>query len=332
MRRVDAYSHFAPLGLLDFLEAKTGTAHPFRRLFEARPILTDSRKRLAWMDSRRIDGSALVPLPWLETAPPVWKDPALALQAARICNDSLAAVVQSDKSRLFGVALLPTTDPQAMASELKRAVSELGFVGGLIAVGPTVKRVDAPEMALLWRTAAELDVPIWMHPSRPITYPEYSDEPASRFLDWQTLGWLHDTSTAMTRIVFAGLFQQYPKLKVITHHHGALIPLFAQRMEQGYRSFAKSGTTFPTPIQPPYSPHFQKFYCDTATFGYEPLVLQQSFEFFGPKRMLFGTDSPMDASEGEFVEASSRSVDALKASAVEKSGIYASNFLSLIRR
>ncbi|GAB4458519.1 MAG: amidohydrolase family protein [Armatimonadaceae bacterium] len=331
-RRIDAFCHLAPEALLDFMEEKSGQPHPFRRLFQARPILTDARKRIGFMDKHRVDVSVLVPLPWLETTPDVWQNPALAERAARICNDAMAQAVQTDRTRFYGVALLPTTEPAGMVRELDRAVQELGFVGGMIAVGPTVKRVDSPEMEPLFRRAADLDVPLWMHPSRPITYPEYTDEPLSKFLDWQTLGWLHDTSTAMTRIVFAGLFQKYPRLKVIAHHHGALIPLFAQRMEQGYRSFAQSGTEFRTPIRPPYTPHFQKFYCDTATFGYEPLVLQQAVEFFGVSRVLFGTDTPMDAGEGEFVAGSEKSVQALKVSEADKARIFAGNFLSLIRR
>ncbi|MES2461041.1 MAG: amidohydrolase family protein [Armatimonadota bacterium] len=331
-KKIDAFCHFAPDVLLQYLEQKTGRPHPFRGLFQARAILTNIDKRIAFMDARKLDVSVLVPLPWIETAPTVWQNAPQAAEAARLCNDALAKVVQSHPTRLYGVALIPTTEPQAMVRELDRAVGELGFVGGMIAVGPTVKRVDHPEMEVLFQRAAKLDVPLWMHPSRPITYPDYTDETLSQDLDWQTLGWLHDTSTAMTRIVFAGLFQKYPNLKVITHHHGALIPLFANRMENGYRSFEQSGTTFKTPIKRPYIDHFRKFYCDTATFGYEPLVLQQALEFFGPKRMLFGTDTPMDASEGEFLASATRTVESLRASQADKARIFAGNFLELINR
>jgi predicted TIM-barrel fold metal-dependent hydrolase len=331
-RRVDAFCHFAPEVLLDFLEKESGQPHPFRRLFEARAILTDIRKRTQFMEARKLDVSVLVPLPWIETTPKVWQNPTLAEKSAILCNNALAEAIQTEKSRFYGVALLPTIEPDSMVRELTRAVKELGFVGGLIAVGPTVKRVDAPEMEPLFRCAVELDVPIWMHPSRPITYPDYTDETLSQYLDWQTLGWLHDTSTAMTRIVFAGLFQKYPNLKVISHHHGALIPLFANRMEMGYRSFENAGTNFRTPIRRPYTAHFKKFYCDTATFGYEPLVLQQALEFFGVERLLFGTDTPMDAAEGEFYINTVKSVESLRASEADKSRIFAGNILKLIRR
>lgn len=331
-KKIDAFCHFAPEVLLQFLEKASGRPHPFRALFQARAILTNIDKRIAFMDARKLDISVLIPLPWIETAPTVWANASQAAEAARLCNDALAKTVQSHPTRLYGVALLPTTEPQAMVRELDRAVGDLGFVGAMIAVGPTVKRVDHGEMAALFGRAAHLDVPLWLHPSRPITYPDYIDEQLSQDLDWQTLGWLHDTSTAMTRIVFAGLFERYPNLKIITHHHGALIPLFANRMENGYRSFEQSGTRFKTTIKQPYIDHFRKFYCDTATFGYEPLVLQQALDFFGPRRMLFGTDTPMEATEGEFLLNSTRSVDSLRASSADKARIFAGNFLELINR
>ena len=329
--RIDAFCHFAPPVLLDYLEKQSGQPHPFRRLFQARAILTNIDKRVAFMDAHKLGGSVLVPLPWIETAPSVWQNPAQSLEAARLCNDALAQVVRTHPTRLYGVALLPTTEPQAMLRELDRAVNDLGFVGGLISVGPTVKRVDHPHLEALFQHAAGRGIPIWMHPSRPITYPDYTDETLSQDLDWQTLGWLHDTSTAMTRIVFAGFFDKYPSLKIVTHHHGALVPLFANRMEMGYRSFEQAGTKFKTSIKPPYINHFRKFYCDTATFGYEPLMLQQAVEFFGPGRMLFGTDTPMDAAEGEFMANATRSVQSLRVSSADKARIFAGNFRQLIQ-
>lgn len=332
IRKIDAFCHFAPPALLDYLEKSSGKPHPFRGLFRARPILTDIPKRIGFMDAHHLDVSVLIPLPWLETTPAVWQNAKLSLEAAQICNNELAKGVQTAPDRFFGVALLPTTDIPDMVRELDRAVGELGFVGGMIAVGPTVRRVDDPRMEAFWQHVAKINVPIWMHPSRPITYPDYVDETVSKDLDWQTLGWLHDTSTAMTRIVFAGLFDRYPNLKIITHHHGALVPLFANRMEMGYRSFEQDGVNFQTGIKRPYTEHFRKFYCDTATFGYEPLVLQQAFSFFDKNRMLFGTDTPMDAAPGEFLANATRSVESLPASQSEKARIFAGNFLSLINR
>ena len=96
----------------------------------------------------------------------------------------------------------------------------------------------------------------------------------SQFQVWQGLSWLLDTSTAMVRLVFNGLFDRYPGIKIIIHHHGALIPLFAQRLQYGWDYFEpNTGLRQPTSIRRPYIEHF-KSSIDTATQGNEPLLLQ----------------------------------------------------------
>jgi len=300
-RRIDAFSHFSPGALLDFMEKHEGQEHGMHQLFGHKSTLTKIDDRIKLLDDNEIDIDVLIPLPWLETAPKVCADARLASEAARICNEAIAGDVAKYPSRFAGVALLATNSAEAMVAELERAVSKLGFVGGLLPVGPTAKRMDHPDMEAVFKRAAELDVPLWLHPSRPMSHPNYIDEQMSQFLDWQMLGWVHDTSTAMIRIVFAGVFDRYPNLKIITHHHGGLVPLFAKRMQEMWEMFEKeAGLVFPTNISKPYIDHFRKFYCDTATFGYEPKLLEIALEFFGRERMLFGSDTPMDNKNGSF--------------------------------
>ena len=126
------------------------------------------------------------------------------------------------------------------------------------------------------RRRVRLDVPLWLHPSRPPLYPDYTDETDSKFQIWQTLSWLQDSSAAMVRIVFAGVFERYPNLKLIIHHHGALVPLFAQRMQYGWDYFEQNtGVRQSRSISQPYIEHFRKHvYCDTATQGREPKLLE----------------------------------------------------------
>jgi predicted TIM-barrel fold metal-dependent hydrolase len=329
---VDGYCHFAPGALLTFLERASGRRHPFHDLFDAKPILTDRDRRLAFMDAHAVDASVLVPLPWIESLPDVHARPAQAAAAARVCNDALAELASARPRRLFTVALVPTTTPDVMVRELDRAVTELGCVGCMIAVGPTARRVDDPSMEPLFKRAVELDVPIWLHPSRPAACPDYVDEEQSRYLHWIALGWLQDTSLAMERIVFSGLFERYPTLKIITHHLGGLIPLFAARMQVTYDAFEGSGLDMGVPLRRPYVAHFRNFYCDTATAAYEPLLLRQALTFFGPDRMIFGTDTPMDHEEGSFLASSRRGVADLALPETEAAGVFSANILRLINR
>jgi uncharacterized protein len=298
--RIDVFTHFVPPGLLDDLEDVSGTPHVFRTLFSHKPTLVDLDRRVELLDRFDVDVNVLVPLPWLDTVPAAATDPKVAPRIARRANDALAEEIARHPTRFAGVAVIPTTTPDAMVAELEHAVSELGFAGALVPVGPTVKRLDDPDFDALFARSSELGSGIWLHPSRPLVRPDYDDESFSRYLHWQTLGWLADTSSAMERIVFSGVFERYPDIKIITHHHGAFVPLFASRMQLGWDTFESlAGLPMETSISRPYIDHFKLFYADTATFGVEPLLLQQAIAFFGVDRVMFGSDTPMDDGSGE---------------------------------
>lgn len=332
---IDAFCHFSSMRLIGFLEDVSNIRpHVFRDLFKNTPSLIDIKERFKLMDKTGVSQSILVPLPWIETAPPVYADSQLCSEAARLFNDELAEIVNKHSDRVMGVALLPTTEPEGMLAELERAVRDLNFVGGFFVVGPTVKPPDHPDYEHLYRKATELDVPLWIHPSRPASYPDYVGEPASQFQMWQTLSWLMDSSAAMVRIVFNGVYDRYPNLKLIIHHHGALIPLFADRMQYGWDYFEQNtGKKQPTSISSPYINHFRKFYCDTATQGNAPLLLQMAYEFFDKDRMLFGSDAPMEKSNGEiFTLEAKRSVEQMDISEEERQNIFNGNLLKLLKR
>jgi predicted TIM-barrel fold metal-dependent hydrolase len=331
---IDFYCHFSAMRVIDYLEAAGGPKpHVFRSLFANTPTLIDPDRRLLLMDEFGVARSVLVPLPWLETAPAVHADPTKCLEAARLLNEDLARVSERRPDRFSAVAVLPTTTPEIMTGELRRAVGELGMAGGMVVTGPTVKRPDHPDFEALYAEASRLDVPLWVHPSRPPFFPDYVDEKESRFQLWQTLSWLQDSSAAMVRIVFAGVFDRHPNLKLIIHHHGALVPLFAQRMQYGWDYFEQNtGVKQPTTIARPYIEHFKKFYCDTATQGNEPKLLEMTTAFFGPDRVLFGSDAPMDASAGRsFTADALKSIAGMQIAQGDKAKILRGNALKLLK-
>jgi predicted TIM-barrel fold metal-dependent hydrolase len=333
--RIDSYCHFSIMSIIDFLEKASGFhPHIFRSLFANTPTLINVDKRLVLMDACGIDLSILVPLPWLETTPAVHTDPKLCAQAAQLFNDGLAGIVSKRPDRFMGVALLPTTNPEIMVAEFERSVRTLKLAGGFFVVGPTVKPPDHPDYEHLCRKAVELDVPLWIHPSRPPDYPDYTGEKISRYQVWQTLSWLLDSSTAMVRLVFSGVYERYPNLKLIIHHHGALVPLFAKRMQYGWDYFEQNtGQKQPTAISRPYIEHFRKFYCDTATQGQEPLLLKMAHDFFGPDRILFGSDAPMDPTNGKsFTMDARKSVEEMGLNNPDRQKIFSSNILRILRK
>src|ERR1700722_17068187 len=240
-RRIDAHTHFSSLKVLDALEKAEGKPFVLGGMYRAKPALSDAAARLALPAHNEVDPHGLVPGPWLEAFPRVVHDRALAPQFARMVNDEIAAVVSAHPKRFNGVALIASVDPDAMVAELHRAVKELGFVGAYLPVGPTAKRLDHPDFEPLYRAIVDLDVMLWLHPSRP-PLPEYVDEKTSMYQEWLQMGWPYDTTSAMYRIVFSGVFARHPGIRIITHHHGGFIPYYASRMIGSWLRAEAAGT------------------------------------------------------------------------------------------
>lgn len=328
-KKIDAFCHFSFPSVIDFLEKKTGRPHPFGRLFANTRPLIDPQARLAMMDRLGNERHVLVPLPELGMTPEVERDPVLCVEAARICNDAMAELVAKHPTRFTGIAMVPTANSEAMAAELNRAVKTLGLRGGV--VGTAVEQrimPDDPEFDPLYATCAELGVPLYLHPGHSPQLPDYAHEQGgSKYQYFQAFAWLNDSTLAMTRIVFSGVFDRYPDLKIVIHHHGAMIPYFVGRLDVGIQFFEKmAGRKYEAKINPPYSDHYKKFYVDTATQCYNPEALQLAVNFFGADHVMFGTDLPMDAEEGAIMSiGSDRSVAELKVTEEQRMKIYSGN-------
>jgi uncharacterized protein len=311
-RRIDAHTHFSSLKVLEALEKEEAKPFVLGRMYRSKPALTEPAARLAILDRNEIDMHVLVPVPWLEAFPRVARDRTLAPRFARMMNDEIAAVISAHPSRFRGVALLASVDPDAMVAELHRAVKELGFVGAYVPVGPTAKRMDHPDFEPLYQAIVELDAMLWLHPSRP-PLPDYADETTSKYQLWQQIGWPYDTTAAMYRIVFSGVFERYPGIRIITHHHGGIVPYYVGGMIGSWAGSEEDGVELSDKISRPYIEHFKKFYCDTACKDFVPKVLELALDFFGPERMLFASDTPFGAGDGQsFTSGALRSIEAMQ--------------------
>ena len=330
-RRIDAHTHFSSLKVLDALEKEDGKPFVLGRTYRSKPALTDAQARLAILDRNEVDIHVLVPVPWLEAFPRIAHDRTLAPQFARMMNDEIAAVVAAHPKRFRGVALLASVDPDAMVAELHRAVKELGFVGAYVQVGPTAKRMDHPDFEALYRAIVELDVMLWLHPSRP-PLPDYADEKTSRYQVWQQMGWPYDTTSAMYRIVFSGVFERHPAIRIITHHHGGFVPYYRGGMTGSWAASEEEGTQLSDQVSRPYLDHFKKFYCDTACKDFVPKVLELALDFFGPERMLFGSDTPFGAGDGQgFTSGALRSIEAMQIAPDVRSTILSANAQRILK-
>jgi len=294
--------------------------------------MLDVDSRLALMERHGVDQHVIVPLPWIESVPEVHADPGKAEEAAHILNDELAEMVSKYPHKFIPVAILPTTNQDVMLLEYERAIRTLKFKGVYLVCGPTVRPLDDPCYHDLFVQALRDDIPIWLHPSRPLTYSDYVGETASKYGIWQSLGWLMDSSTAMIRLTLSGTFDRYRGLKFVIHHHGAFIGLFAKRLNAGFTLFRHiEGFRSESPITEPFIDHFKNFYVDTATQGFEPLLIQNAYMFFGSGHVLFGTDVPFDERGGDnFTAESIASIEAALLSEADREKIFYRNITELL--
>jgi predicted TIM-barrel fold metal-dependent hydrolase len=332
---IDSFCHFTTFEYISLLEKLSGIyPNPFRRPAAPNPSMYDVDARLKMMDDCGINLSILLPLPNIETVPPVYDNPALAIQAAKLINDTIAEIVVHHPKRFLGVALLPTTNADIMLTELERAVTQLHAVGGYFIASPTSKPPDHPDYMQLYGKAVELNVPLWMHPSRPMNFPDYTLDtpPVSKYFLPVILGWIEDSSIAMARIVLKGVFDTYPGLKIITHHRGAMIPLLANRLQEQFDFAEEMGLPMDTTISKPYIEHFKKFYCDTTCYlDSETELVKVAYDFFGPDHVLFGTDAPYSTNYGRNGTLASRyNVEKLKVTNKALKKIFSENILNII--
>ena len=264
--------------------------------------------------------------------------PETAPLLARAGNDALADWVARDPVHFIGfIASLPMNHAEAACREAERAIHELGAVGCQIYTSVNGRPLDDSERLAIVEHLASLGSPIWLHPIRLMTHADYAGEQVSKFDLWWALGWPHETSVAMGRLVFAGLFDRWPAAKVITHHVGGTIPLMEGRLQWGLqllgtRNPPELAEAVQTKLQEPPLTAFRRFYADTASFG-SRAALDCGQAFFGSQQLLFATDMPFDPEQGPgFIRETLRAIDEMQLTADERHAILAGNVRRLIQR
>ena len=218
-------------------------------------------------------------------------------QLAAVANDAMATLCSQHPDRFIGfAAALSMLDMNSAMKELHRSVRDLGARGVQIFTNVAGQPLDCPEFLPLFDAMAEYDLPIWMHPARGAEVTDYRAEKRGRYEMWWCFGWPYETSVAMTRLVYAGLFDRHPNLKIITHHMGGMIPYFDGRVGPGMDCLGARTTDedyseiFPA-LKKPHSEYFKNFYADTAMFG-ASLGIECGMKFFGIDHTVFSTDFP----------------------------------------
>jgi predicted TIM-barrel fold metal-dependent hydrolase len=252
---------------------------------------------------------------------------------ARILNDELAELVQKYPDRFAGaVCSLPMNKPEAAAKELERCIKELKLAGLQLFSNVNGKALDKPEFRFVFEIMAKHDLPILLHPARSRRHPDYQTEEASRFIVWQVFGWPYETTAAMTHIALSGILDEFPNLRIICHHTGAMVPFFAGRIQSMYRMFdpllldERGGK----PLAKPALEYFRMFYGDTSTFT--AASIECACDFFGAEHILFGTDAPFDAEGGRAsIRESTNAIEKARITAGDRTNIFNKNFERMFR-
>jgi len=334
MRKIDIFNHIYPAGYYERLMKVAPDYKDIGKRMRNIPMLADLDVRFKVMDRfGEYEQVLSLPTPPIE----VFASPADAVDLARAANDGMADLVRKYPDRFTGfVAALPLNDPDAAVRELQRAVEQLGARGFQIFSNIRGKPISAPEFLPLFEAMAGYDLPIWMHPFRGADFSDYQTEERSQYEIWWTFGWPYDTSVAMARLVFAGYFDRFPNLKIITHHMGAMAPYFEGRIGPGWDQLGARTSDVDYSVvlkklaKRPLD-YFKMFYADTALFGaYDATVC--GLRFFGTDHVVFASDAPFDPEKGPmYIRETIAIVDRLPVSDDERERIYWRNAAALLK-
>lgn len=253
------------------------------------PTIVDSLRnpaaRLEHMDRMGIDVQGLATF---VSEYYYWTPGKLGAELSRMQNEKLAQAVADypDRFAAFG-ATVPLQDVDLAIAEMQYAVDELGFKG--LQIGGTVHghNLDEPRFRPFWAAVEELGIPVILHPSG---YPE-----GQRFGDYfltNCIGNPLETMVATTRMIFSGLFEEHPDIKLVLLHGGGYLPFYAARADHTWK--VRPETRERIPDHPP-SHYMKRLYYDTMVF--QPLYLQHLIEIVGSDRVMAGTDFPFDMGE-----------------------------------
>ncbi|HEY3246838.1 MAG TPA: amidohydrolase family protein [bacterium] len=333
MRRIDISAHILPRRYWDALLALAPSGFYMQKRVSGIPVLTDLDARFRVMDQFGDYAEVLsLALPPIEAVAP----PEKSADLARLANEELAALVTAHPDRFpTAVAGLPLNDIDAALRELDYAVRVLGLRGVQVFTHINGAPLDDPGFRPVLDAVAALDVPIWLHPARGPNTPDYPSESKSRFEIWHVFGWPFDTTIAMTRLIFSGVFDRCPTLKVITHHLGGTVPFLDSRIKGAYDQFGARtaeedyAALLRTLRKHPHD-YYRMFYADTALYG-SPPALECGLAFFGADHVLFGSDMPFDAEGGpRYIRATLQAIDEMAASRDDKQKILHDNAVRLL--
>lgn len=287
------------------------------------PMYLDVSLRLEWLNKYGFDLQVVTPSIHVDVNlfP---GDTEAKLIFARAINNNMARLMEDSKGKLPAIGSIPLESFELFGrQEMERAIKTLGLKGISVPSNVAGKPLDLPEFEPFWAQAAEMNTVIYIHPQNPVSVSGRSYENDYDLI--HAFGWPFETTLVLCRLVFSGVMERYPSLKIITHHlGGGMIPFFWGRILETYRSSLQKkllGKAIPRPL----FEYFSRFYYDTAVGG-STAAIKCTYEVFGADKLVFATDAPFGPEKGESRLANyPKMIKSLGLSEVETEKIFSGN-------
>ncbi|MBW1806351.1 MAG: amidohydrolase [Deltaproteobacteria bacterium] len=283
------------------------------------PQNTDPEVRLALMDKYGVDIQAIS-----QTTPVLLGQSAEdAAEICRLSNSDNYSLCKAFPDRFVNICMFSLLDMKSAMDEFERCVNELDCRGVTISTNQNGKGLDSPEYFPFYEKVVEHDLPILLHGTHWECSPLMDMDNSWRFL--HVFGWDYDSTQAVWRLIFGGVLDQFPSLKIVTHHLGNYIPFFVRRIEINFNWILQD--KLPRHI----SEYWGNIYGDTAVDG-TPGAFPCGYAFFGAERMMYGSDYPFGAESGEdFIRENLAGVKAMAIPEPEKEKILGGNAKKMLK-
>lgn len=325
IRKFDLHTHYYPAIYFDkirelpsefsFGQSPSGqTIITYRgaRFFGVTPPMTDVSKRLEDMDRVGID----VEVVSLSTPNVFFTDAQHQPEIARMVNDAYAELAAMHPTRFKGFASIPMDDPDAALKELHRAIHELKMNGVILLSNIGGQPLTSPQYRPFFEEANRLKLCILLHPMLPAV-----SEPFREYVLGPIIGFMFDTTLAVARMCYDGMFRDFPDIRWIIGHLGGAVPYLMERMDNGYRDFVECRAQ----IDELPSVYLKRLYYDTVNFN--PHMLMMTRNMIGADHMVMGSDYPHLLGS---IDRAVSSIENLDVSEAEKQRIFEGNALSIL--
>lgn len=275
----------------------------------------DIERRIEHMDRLGIDVHALsIPAPGADRF-----DGEASIKLARVANDAIAALCRQYPKRFVGLFTLPTDSTQASLEEIERCVEKLGLKGFACFSNLNGRPLDREELFPVYERLAQHRLPVYIHPTAPLA----TEATGIDIMPTLIFGWAFDSTVAMTRLVYGRVLERFPEINFVVADVGGVLAFFAQRAINIYTGRTEE-------IRQKYGlkenplDSFRRFYVDTA--DHPASTLKCVKDFFGPDRMVLGTNYPYGPEEGcLLVKNSLKAIEGLELNETEKEKILGGN-------